>query len=85
MWEEIPLMFTLFFFFFSFFVTNVTGYQRELRYRHDDGSFSAFGNSDASGSTWLTAFVLKSFAQARQYIQVCGFIFCVSWFAIGYQ
>ncbi|XP_047484789.1 alpha-2-macroglobulin-like isoform X4 [Penaeus chinensis] len=46
------------------------GYQRELRYRHDDGSFSAFGNSDASGSTWLTAFVLKSFAQARQYVQV---------------
>ncbi|XP_042877971.1 alpha-2-macroglobulin-like isoform X7 [Penaeus japonicus] len=46
------------------------GYQRELRYRHDDGSFSAFGNSDASGSTWLTAFVLKSFAQARQYIQI---------------
>ncbi|ROT85735.1 alpha2 macroglobulin isoform 2 [Penaeus vannamei] len=38
--------------------------------RHDDGSFSAFGNSDASGSTWLTAFVLKSFAQARQYVQI---------------
>lgn len=46
------------------------GYQRELLYRHDDGSFSAFGNSDASGSTWLTAFVLKSFAQARQYVQI---------------
>merc|ERR1719187_2149275 len=47
-----------------------SGYQRELKYRHKDGSFSAFGESDASGSTWLTAFVLKSFAQARQYIQV---------------
>ncbi|XP_042229017.1 alpha-2-macroglobulin-P-like isoform X2 [Homarus americanus] len=45
-----------------------TGYQRQLLYRRGDGSFSAFGNADPSGSTWLTAFVLKSFAQARQYI-----------------
>ncbi|XP_064116360.1 alpha-2-macroglobulin-like [Macrobrachium nipponense] len=44
------------------------GYQQELRYQHYDGSFSAFGNSDASGSTWLTAFVLKSFSQADSYI-----------------
>ena len=28
------------------------GYQRELTYRHDDGSYSAFGKSDASGNTW---------------------------------
>ncbi|XP_064106159.1 alpha-1-inhibitor 3-like isoform X3 [Macrobrachium nipponense] len=48
------------------------GYQRELKYRHQDGSYSAFGSSDESGSTWLTAFVLKSFAQARQYIQIDG-------------
>ena len=41
-----------------------TGYQRELTYRRADGSFSAFGDSDASGSLWLTAFVLKTFAQA---------------------
>ncbi|XP_050717838.1 alpha-2-macroglobulin-like isoform X1 [Eriocheir sinensis] len=47
-----------------------TGYQRELLYRRSDGSYSAFGNADDSGSTWLTAFVLKSFAQARDYIQV---------------
>ncbi|KAK4320069.1 hypothetical protein Pmani_009057 [Petrolisthes manimaculis] len=46
------------------------GYQRELLYRRHDGSYSAFGNVDDSGSTWLTAFVLKSFQQARQYIQV---------------
>ncbi|XP_076064809.1 alpha-1-inhibitor 3-like isoform X2 [Oratosquilla oratoria] len=44
------------------------GYQRELKYRHKDGSYSAFGESDVSGSTWLTAFVVKSFAQAQQYI-----------------
>lgn len=47
-----------------------TGYQRELTYRRDDGSFSAFGASDRAGSTWLTAFVLKSFIQARPYIDV---------------
>lgn len=29
-----------------------TGYQQELTYRRDDGSFSAFGNSDKNGSTW---------------------------------
>ncbi len=43
----------------------ITGYQRELTYRHRDGSFSAFGEDDDSGSLWLTAFVLKSFAQAK--------------------
>lgn len=46
------------------------GYQRQLTYRHDDGSFSAFGKSDKSGSTWLTAFVTKSFIQARPYISI---------------
>jgi hypothetical protein len=45
-----------------------TGYQRELNYRHDDGSYSAFGKSDSSGSIWLTAFVIKSFAQAKPYM-----------------
>lgn len=29
-----------------------TGYQRELLYKHDDGSYSAFGKSDSSGNTW---------------------------------
>lgn len=46
------------------------GYQRELTYRHNDGSFSAFGKSDKSGSTWLTAFVAKSFRQAATFIDV---------------
>ncbi|OWF38066.1 CD109 antigen-like [Mizuhopecten yessoensis] len=41
------------------------GYQRELMFQHKDGSFSAFGESDRSGSTWLTAFVVKAFAQAE--------------------
>ncbi|KAL3858909.1 hypothetical protein ACJMK2_009158, partial [Sinanodonta woodiana] len=55
------------------------GYQRELQYQHRDGSFSAFGEQGACscmwgndkektatpvpGSSWLSAFVLKSFAQ----------------------
>lgn len=46
------------------------GYQRELTYRHADGSFSAFGKTDRSGSTWLTAFVAKSFRQAAAHIDV---------------
>uniref|UniRef100_A0A1B6EFY6 TEP1-F n=1 Tax=Clastoptera arizonana TaxID=38151 RepID=A0A1B6EFY6_9HEMI len=47
-----------------------TGYQQELTYRHNDGSFSAFGSTDRSGSTWLTAFVAKSFRQAMSHINV---------------
>ena len=46
----------------------ITGYQRELTYRRDDGSFSAFGEQDKEGSLWLTAFVLKTFAQAKDLI-----------------
>ncbi|TPP64402.1 hypothetical protein FGIG_03998 [Fasciola gigantica] len=42
----------------------LTGYQRQQNYRHDDGSYSAFGKSDKVGSTWLTAFVLRVFAKA---------------------
>lgn len=47
-----------------------TGYQRELTYKHFDGSYSAFGKSDKAGSTWLTAFVAKSFNQASKHIQI---------------
>ncbi|KAM6115011.1 alpha-2-macroglobulin-like protein 1 [Phoenicopterus ruber ruber] len=47
-----------------------SGYQRELLYKHDDGSYSAFGKSDPKGNTWLTAFVLKSFGQARAYVAI---------------
>ena len=44
------------------------GYQNELTYMHKDGSFSAFGESDSSGSSWLTAFVVKSFSQAALFM-----------------
>ncbi|XP_041731964.2 alpha-2-macroglobulin-like isoform X2 [Coregonus clupeaformis] len=47
-----------------------SGYQRELNYKHNDGSYSAFGQSDESGNTWLTSFVLKSFGGAKPYIFV---------------
>jgi len=48
----------------------LVGYGRELTYRHGDGSFSAFGEQDGSGSTWLTAFVLRTFAE----VHALGFI-----------
>ncbi|KAL5279600.1 CD109.2 family protein [Megaselia abdita] len=43
------------------------GYERELSYKHDDGSYSAFGKNDKSGSTWLTAYVARSFHQAKEF------------------
>lgn len=46
------------------------GYQGELSYQHTNYAFSAFGNSDPSGSTWLTAFVLRIFIQASAYITI---------------
>uniref|UniRef100_UPI003D2F3166 alpha-2-macroglobulin-like precursor n=1 Tax=Rhinatrema bivittatum TaxID=194408 RepID=UPI003D2F3166 len=46
----------------------ISGYQRELTYKHRDGSYSAFGESDGDGNTWLTAFVAKCIGQARAYI-----------------
>ncbi|XP_071793986.1 alpha-2-macroglobulin-like isoform X2 [Asterias amurensis] len=46
------------------------GYMQELNYRHKDGSYSAFGESDDSGSTWLTAYVVRSFAQAAKFIHI---------------
>nr|XP_057942118.1 CD109 antigen isoform X2 [Doryrhamphus excisus] len=48
----------------------MTGYERELSYQRADGSFSAFGEQDSSGSTWLSAFVLRCFLQARPFISI---------------
>ncbi|XP_062426832.1 alpha-2-macroglobulin-like protein 1 [Rhea pennata] len=44
------------------------GYQIQLQYQHPDGSYSEFGTRDEYGNTWLTAFVIKCFAQAKPYI-----------------
>ncbi|XP_048841043.1 CD109 antigen isoform X2 [Brienomyrus brachyistius] len=46
------------------------GYQQQLTYQRRDGSFSAFGDSDSAGSTWLSAFVLRAFLQARSFIPI---------------
>eukprot|EP00397_Hematodinium_sp_SG-2012_P001102 GEMP01001103.1.p1 GENE.GEMP01001103.1~~GEMP01001103.1.p1 ORF type:complete len:1502 (+),score=334.10 GEMP01001103.1:405-4910(+) len=42
------------------------GYARELTYRHQDGSFSAFGEHDDEGSLWLTAFVVYVFSDIAE-------------------
>ncbi|KAM4704398.1 alpha-2-macroglobulin-like [Rhinophrynus dorsalis] len=47
-----------------------SGYQKQLAYKHSDGSYSAFGHSDREGNTWLTAFVMKSFSRARNHIYI---------------
>ncbi|XP_066919557.1 alpha-1-macroglobulin-like isoform X3 [Clytia hemisphaerica] len=47
-----------------------SGYQRELTYKHSNGGYSAFGSRDTEASTWLTAFVLKSYAEARPWIDI---------------
>ncbi|NWH24606.1 A2ML1 protein, partial [Grus americana] len=43
-------------------------YQIQLQYQHPDGSYSEFGTKDEYGNTWLTAFVVKCFVQAKSYI-----------------
>merc|ERR1719309_1539588 len=43
-----------------------SGYQRQLNYKHGDGAYSTFGTG--SGNTWLTAFVLRSFAKAQSFV-----------------
>ncbi|NWX32567.1 A2ML1 protein, partial [Notiomystis cincta] len=45
-----------------------SGYQIQLQYQHPDGSYSEFGITDEYGNTWLTAFVVKCFVQAKPYI-----------------
>jgi len=45
-----------------------SGYQRQLNYKHNDGAYSTFGSG--TGNTWLTAFVLRSFAKAQSFIYI---------------
>ncbi|KAF1393660.1 hypothetical protein PFLUV_G00018340 [Perca fluviatilis] len=45
-----------------------SGYQRQLNYKHEDGAYSTFGAGP--GNTWLTAFVLRSFAKAQAFIYI---------------
>ncbi|XP_072844543.2 alpha-2-macroglobulin [Pogona vitticeps] len=49
----------------------VAGYQRQLNYKHSDGSYSTFGeHHQEPGNAWLTAFVMESFARASHQIYV---------------
>ncbi|XP_053177575.1 alpha-2-macroglobulin-like [Scomber japonicus] len=45
-----------------------SGYQRQLNYKHNNGAYSTFGTGQ--GNTWLTAFVLRSFAKAQSFIYI---------------
>ncbi|XP_058449538.1 thioester-containing protein 1 allele S3-like [Malaya genurostris] len=47
-----------------------SGYQNQLKYKRSDGSFSVWGASDDGGSTFLTAFVAKSFKIADKHITI---------------
>eukprot|EP00118_Oscarella_pearsei_P024659 m.306530 g.306530 ORF g.306530 m.306530 type:complete len:1559 (+) comp41333_c0_seq1:295-4971(+) len=47
-----------------------TGYQREMTFQRSDGSYSAFGNRDKCGSMWLTAFVVRTFSQAKGIVDI---------------
>ncbi|XP_047405685.1 ovostatin-like [Sciurus carolinensis] len=46
------------------------GYLRQMSYKNSDGSYSTFGHTDQQKNTWLTAFVYKSFTQAKRYIYI---------------
>ncbi|XP_073402565.1 alpha-2-macroglobulin-like protein 1 isoform X2 [Dendrobates tinctorius] len=44
------------------------GYQRQLGYKRQDGSYSAYGKDDHEGNMWLTAFVVKTFSKSKPHI-----------------
>ncbi|XP_055637469.1 thioester-containing protein 1 allele R1-like [Toxorhynchites rutilus septentrionalis] len=46
------------------------GYQNQLKYKLDDGSFSVFGKRDGKGSVFLTAFVASTFRLVGNHINV---------------
>jgi len=49
-----------------------TGYQTELTYKHSDGSYSTWGPTKyySRSSTWLTAYVIRSFLMAKKYTYI---------------
>lgn len=53
----------------------LSGYQHILNFRLDDGSFSSFArykdlDHPLNGSTWLTAYIVRSLNQAKPHINV---------------
>uniref|UniRef100_A0A671YQE7 Complement C3-like n=1 Tax=Sparus aurata TaxID=8175 RepID=A0A671YQE7_SPAAU len=51
-----------------------TGYQNQLPYRKDDGSFAVF--RDSKSSTWLTAYVAKVFAMGNSLVAAQKNLIC---------
>ncbi|XP_072038907.1 pregnancy zone protein-like [Amphiura filiformis] len=47
----------------------ITGYQRQETFRRKDGSYNVF-RDDLEGSSWLTAYVVRVYAYASQYMSV---------------
>ncbi|XP_030601192.1 alpha-2-macroglobulin-like isoform X2 [Archocentrus centrarchus] len=45
-----------------------SGYQRQLNYKSSDGAYTTFGTGP--GNTWLTAFVVRSFAKAQSFVYI---------------
>ncbi|XP_029593018.1 complement C3-like [Salmo trutta] len=61
------------------------GYQRELAYRKEDGSYAAWVQRQSS--TWLTAYVVKVFAMSSTLISVQENVLCsaVKWLILNTQ
>ena len=58
------------------------GYNKQQKYRHSTGAYSIWGgNNEKAGSTWLTAFVVKAFSQASEFISINeeGLLHSVNW------
>uniref|UniRef100_A0A667Z722 Complement C3-like n=1 Tax=Myripristis murdjan TaxID=586833 RepID=A0A667Z722_9TELE len=62
-----------------------TGYQNELNYRKDDGSFGVWKH--VKSSTWLTAYVAKVFAMANNLVAVQNNVLCdaIKWLILKRQ
>uniref|UniRef100_A0A669C948 Alpha-2-macroglobulin domain-containing protein n=1 Tax=Oreochromis niloticus TaxID=8128 RepID=A0A669C948_ORENI len=45
-----------------------SGYQRQLNYKSYKGAYTIFGRGP--GNTWLTAFVMRSFAKAQSFVYI---------------
>ncbi|XP_036419621.1 complement C3-like, partial [Colossoma macropomum] len=62
-----------------------TGYEQELTYRKEDGSYAAWINRPSS--TWLTAYVAKVFAMASSLIPIQENVLCsaLKWLVLNAQ
>ncbi|XP_050961778.1 complement C3 [Labeo rohita] len=62
-----------------------TGYQGQLKYRKDDGSYGIW--KETPSSTWLTAYVAKVFAMASKLITIDEHVICsaLKWLVLHKQ